>query len=47
MERFRQLHEAGIIAAQLAERLKRMASFRKLLVHMYRKVDYNCVCHVL
>ncbi|PZP53326.1 MAG: hypothetical protein DI596_13425 [Azospira oryzae] len=24
-----------------------MASFRNLLVHMCRKVDYSCVCHVL
>lgn len=32
-ECFRQLHEAGIIAAELAERLQRMARFRNLLVH--------------
>jgi uncharacterized protein YutE (UPF0331/DUF86 family) len=44
---FRQHHEAGIIAAQLAERLQRMARPRNLLVHMYWKVDYNRVYDVL
>ena len=37
---FEALQEAGILDAALSERLRRMARFRNLLVHMYWKVDY-------
>jgi uncharacterized protein YutE (UPF0331/DUF86 family) len=41
------LREAGILPAELAERLQRMARFRNLLVHMYWKIDYGHVFEVL
>jgi uncharacterized protein YutE (UPF0331/DUF86 family) len=41
------LHTAGIIDAALSERLRLMARFRNLLVHMYWKVDYEKVHDVL
>ena len=40
---FALLGEAGILAPELTERLKRMAKFRNLLVHVYWKVDYRRV----
>ena len=42
-ECFGMLGEAGIVPGDLAERLKQMARFRNLLVHMYWKVDYSRV----
>ncbi len=33
------LHQAGILPADLTERLQHMARFRNLLVHVYWKVD--------
>lgn len=36
---FRSLLEAGVIEAELAGRLERMARFRNLLVHQYAEVD--------
>jgi uncharacterized protein YutE (UPF0331/DUF86 family) len=44
---FDALHTAGIIDAPLSERLRRMARFRNLLVHMYWKVDYEKVHEVI
>lgn len=41
------LQQAGIIDAALSERLRRMARFRNLLVHMYWKVDFAKVHDVL
>ncbi len=46
-ECFAILHQAGILPSDLAERLRRMAQFRNLLVHMYWKVDYGRVCEIL
>lgn len=37
------LGEAGVLKPDLTERLKRMAKFRNLLVHVYWKVDYRRV----
>jgi uncharacterized protein YutE (UPF0331/DUF86 family) len=36
---FDTLHQARIIPADLADRLKAMARFRNLLVHMYQRVE--------
>lgn len=44
---FDALHTAGILDAALSERLRLMARFRNLLVHMYWKVDYEKVYDVL
>jgi uncharacterized protein YutE (UPF0331/DUF86 family) len=44
---FGKLHEAGIIPADLSERLQRMARFRNLLVHVYWTIDYGRVFDVL
>ena len=40
---FAVLGEAGILSADLTERLKSMAKFRNLLVHVYWKIDYRRV----
>jgi uncharacterized protein YutE (UPF0331/DUF86 family) len=40
---FATMCDRGLLDAALAERLKRMARFRNLLVHMYWKVDYDRV----
>ena len=40
---FAALGEAGIIPADLTERLQRMARFRNLLVHVDWKIDYRQV----
>lgn len=42
-ECFEVLQQAGILPADLAERLQHMARFRNLLVHVYWKVDYEQV----
>jgi uncharacterized protein YutE (UPF0331/DUF86 family) len=44
---FTLLQELGILPADLAERLRRMARFRNLLVHLYWKVDNRKVYRVL
>jgi uncharacterized protein YutE (UPF0331/DUF86 family) len=36
---FETLREAGVVSDELATRLKAMARFRNLLVHMYQKVE--------
>jgi uncharacterized protein YutE (UPF0331/DUF86 family) len=41
------LHKAGVIDAALAERLRHMARFRNLLVHMYWKLDYEKVHDII
>jgi len=41
------LADAGIIPADLCERLKKTARFRNLLVHMYWKVDQGSIYDVL
>ena len=46
-ECFGNLAAAGIIPADLADRLQRMARFRNLLVHTYRKIDYGKVYEIL
>jgi uncharacterized protein YutE (UPF0331/DUF86 family) len=44
---FAMLGDAGIIPQPLADRLRRMARFRNLLVHMYWKLEYRRVFEVL
>jgi uncharacterized protein YutE (UPF0331/DUF86 family) len=44
---FGALQEAGIIPADLSERLQRMGRFRNLLVHVYWTVDYGRVFDVI
>ena len=44
---FRTLGEAGVVTADLAERLRRMARFRNILVHLYAKVDLAQVHEIL
>ena len=41
------LGEAGIVSADLTERLQGMAKFRNLLVHVYWQVDYRRVHAVM
>ena len=41
------LADRGLLEPQLADRLKRMARFRNLLVHMYWKVDHRRVHELL
>jgi len=41
------LRDAGLVEADLADRLGRMARFRNLLVHMYWKIDYDRVYDVM
>ncbi len=36
---FRSLAEAGVVSSELADRLRAMARFRNLLVHLYAEVD--------
>ena len=40
---FEMLSEAGLLEAELAERLKRMVGFRNVAVHDYRKLDLAIV----
>jgi uncharacterized protein YutE (UPF0331/DUF86 family) len=44
---FSALRDGGVIAADLTERLQRMARFRNLLIHMYWKVDYRRVHEII
>lgn len=44
---FRSLREAGVVDADLAERLEGMARFRNLLVHQYDDVDDRRVHAIL
>jgi len=44
---FEQLSDAGMIPADLKERLQKMARFRNLLVHVYWKIDYEKVYEVI
>ncbi len=44
---FTVLQEMGVLPANLAERLRRMARFRNLLVHLYWKVDNRRVYRIL
>jgi uncharacterized protein YutE (UPF0331/DUF86 family) len=44
---FDTLREAGIVSNELATRLKAMARFRNLLVHMYKRVDPAAVHDIL
>ncbi len=44
---FAMLGEAGIIPADLSERLQQMARFRNVLVHRYWDVDYGRVYDIL
>ncbi len=46
-ECFSILAEAGIIPADLSERLQKMARFRNLLVHMYWKVDLDALYQLI
>jgi uncharacterized protein YutE (UPF0331/DUF86 family) len=41
------LHEAGMLPADLAGRLQKMARFRNLLIHRYWDVDYGIVYDVV
>jgi len=44
---FRVLHEEGVVAEELAERLMAMARFRNVLVHAYAEVDEDRVLAIL
>ena len=44
---FANLRDAGIIPADLTERLQQMARCRNLLVHMYWRIDYGQVYDIL
>lgn len=44
---FRLLGRAGILDADLAERLERMAGFRNVVVHLYQEVDLGIVRDVV
>jgi uncharacterized protein YutE (UPF0331/DUF86 family) len=44
---FRLLGRAGVLPAELAGRLERMAGFRNVLVHMYQRVDLGIVRDVV
>ena len=46
-ESFRILQEQGLISAELAGRLARMAGFRKILAHAYEDIDGDIVVDVL
>lgn len=46
-ECFAILSDAGIIPADLSERLQKTARFRNLLVHMYWKIDYSIVYEII
>ncbi|RJQ17506.1 MAG: DUF86 domain-containing protein [Nitrospiraceae bacterium] len=46
-ECFAILSDAGIIPADLSERLQKTARFRNLLVHMYWKIDYGIVYEII
>ena len=46
-ECFANLRDAGIIPADLTERLQQMARCRNLLIHMYWKIDYGQVYDIL
>ncbi len=46
-ECFAILSDAGIIPADLSERLQKTARFRNLLVHMYWKIDYGAVYEII
>lgn len=44
---FAGLAKAGLISAELSDRLQQMARFRNLLVHVYWQVDYERVFDIL
>lgn len=44
---FGTLAEHGLLPVDLTERLRRMARFRNLLVHMYWKIDYRRVHEII
>jgi uncharacterized protein YutE (UPF0331/DUF86 family) len=46
-ESFLLLRDQGVIPAELAESLARMAHFRNLLVHQYEKLDVDVVVEVI
>ena len=44
---FSLLHEAGIISADLRDRLQKMARFRNLLIHVYWTIDYEQIYEII
>jgi uncharacterized protein YutE (UPF0331/DUF86 family) len=44
---FTTLADAGIVPRDLAERLRQMARFRNVLVHVYWKLDYGRMYEIL
>jgi len=44
---FSLLHEAGSISADLGDRLRQMARFRNLLVHVYWTIDYGQIYEII
>lgn len=44
---FTKLRQAGILDAELAERLQNMARFRNVLVHLYDEVDGHAIRNIL
>lgn len=46
-EAFEMLHQAGIISAQLRDRLQAMVGFRNIAVHDYQKLNLEVVRSIL
>ena len=46
-ESFHILHEAGVISAELMQRLVQMAGFRNVIAHAYEDLDYDIVFDIL
>ncbi|MCR4317700.1 MAG: DUF86 domain-containing protein [Planctomycetes bacterium] len=46
-ESFALIEQAGVIDAELAEKLKRMASFRNIAIHAYHKLDVEILEKVI
>jgi uncharacterized protein YutE (UPF0331/DUF86 family) len=44
---FTNLQEAGLVSEELADRLRQMARFRNLLIHVYWKIDYGQMYELL
>lgn len=46
-ECFAILGEAGVLSQDLSHNLQQMARFRNMLVHVYWKIDYSRVYHII
>ncbi len=50
-EAFTRLHEAGVISAALADRMRSAVGFRNIVIHQYRAIDWQiafaiCTQHI-